>query len=244
MAVTLGACNPLSLGPTPQGGSASSARHPTPLPSGSAQGEQGGAAVWVLSPVGINVRARADKSADRIATLTQGEKLLVQSTRGPGSSRWLQVRTESGATKGWVLDDPTLLIHREVKRATDPAYSLLYPAGWTPQAGNPATFTAPAGDPDRGVLVVQYADDVAQLPKVPLHPGQESGADEPKDPVLVYGVTTFPAVYKLSGEGGWEYLVEKKIGAKVFLFDFTHPQRKQPDIGLFEQVLASVTVTV
>lgn len=243
MVLTVAACNPLSLGPTPQGQTASGSRHPTPLPSDTASQDQTGAAVWVLSPVGINVHTRADQQSAHVTTLTQGTKLLVQSQKRAGTQNWLQVQTESGATKGWVLDDSQLVIHREVKRFTDPAFTFLYPAGWTAQAGNPATFSAPSGDPDKGVLVVQYADDVNQLPKPPLHPGQESTTNEPKNPIEVYGVTAFVAVYQLSGNGGWEYLIEKKIGAKVFLFDFTDAQRQQPDISLFQQLLASVTVT-
>jgi hypothetical protein len=199
--------------------------------------------VWVLSPVGLNIRTKAAESSDKVATATQGDKLLVEGSTRNGKQTWLHVQSESGATKGWVLDEPALVIHREVKRYTDPAYTFLYPAGWTVQSGNPATFTAPPGDPDGGILTVQYGDDVSKLPAVPLHPGRESGADEPKQPIEVYGVTAFPAVYKLNGNGGWEFLVEKKIGARVFLFDLTQAQRQQPDPSLFDQMLAGVTVT-
>lgn len=240
----LAACNPLSLGPTPQGTTASSARHPTPLPSGGGTtAEQGGAAVWVMSPVGVNIHTKADEQSDKIATATQGDKLFVKGSKRNGKQTWLQVQSESGATKGWVVDDPTLVIHREIKRYTDPAYTFLYPAGWTVQGGNPATFTAPTGDPNAGVLTVQYGDDVTKLPGVPLHPAKESGENEPKDPIEVYGVTAFVAVYQLTNNGGWEYLIEKKIGSRVFLFDFTQAGRQQPDISLFTQLLSSVTVS-
>jgi hypothetical protein len=232
----------LSPGPSGQsGGAASSSRHPTPLPS--AAGGRGGSAVWVLSAVGLNVHGKADETADRVTTLGQGARLLVEGSQKKGSQVWLHVKSESGQTEGWVLDDPQLVIHREIKEYDDPqsAYAFFYPTGWVAQPGNPATFTAPGGDPTGGVLAIQYADDVAKLPQVPLSPGRESSGNEPSKPIEVYGVTAFPAVYQTTG-GGWEYLVEKKIGSRVFLFDFKHPDRPQPDVTLFEQLLSSVTV--
>jgi Bacterial SH3 domain len=232
-------------GSADQGGGrpASSTRYPTPLPSATSPG-QTGAAVWVLTSVGVNVRSKPDQTADKVATLGQGAKLLVQTSQKKGSQTWLHVKSTSGQTDGWVLDDPQLVIHREVKEYDDPqsAYTFLYPAGWTSQPGNPVTFTAPTGDPAGGALMVQYADDATKLPPVPLSPGKESPQNEPSKPVEVYGVTAFVAVYQTTS-GGWEYVVEKKIGSRAFLFDFKHPNATQPDVSLFVQLLSSVIVS-
>jgi hypothetical protein len=226
------ACTPFSNG---QRGSSTS--QPSPSPSATN-------AVWVLSSVGANIRSRPDPNSDRVATLGVGTKLLILGSEHVRATTWLHVRSESGQTEGWVLNDPDLVIHREVKQRNDPqaVYSILYPADWSVDEGNPTTFTAPQGDPQAGIFRIQAADDISQLPSLPLSPGKEAPTSEPTKPVEVYGVTSFIAVYH-SSDGGWEFAVEKKISNHVFLFDFQQPKRPSPDLTLFQQMLDSVTVT-
>jgi Bacterial SH3 domain len=235
------ACNPLASSPPYQSSlPASAVRHPTPLPSAYTS-----SAVWVLSPVGINVRSKPDQASDKVATLAQGSKLLVKGSQKTGSQTWVHVRSESGQTDGWVLDDPDLVIHREVKQYSDvqATFATLYPTGWTVEPGNPTTFTAPNGDPEAGIFKIQSSDDPAHLPTLPLSPGKETPSAEPSQPIEVSGVTAFITVYH-SDDGGWEYVVEKKIGTHVFLFDLQQAKRPQPDATLFRQLLDSITVSV
>ena len=213
--------------------------HPTLIPTPNQSN-----AVWVVAPLGLNVHNQPDLNSDKVATISPGNELLVTGSRKQGSQSWLHVKTQSGSTQGWIVDQPDLVSHREVKQQSDAqdGYSILYPAGWTLQDGNPATFTAPPGDPHAGKLVVQVADDVSKLPPVPLNGGKESSQNESTQPIEVYGVTAFISVYQ-GTDGSWEFLVEKKIGSKVYLFDFQQPGRAQPDQTQFQQLLASVIVT-
>jgi hypothetical protein len=160
-----------------------------------------------------------------------------------GSQTWLQIHSEGGQAQGWVLDDPSLVIHREVKQYSDPqgVFSILYPASWSAEQGNPAVFTAPNGDPQAGILKIQTGNDISNLPPLPMSPGHEAPVDEPTQPIEVSGVTAFIAVYK-SDDGGWEYAVEKKIGNHVVLFDFQQPRSAAPDLTLYRQLLTSATV--
>lgn len=236
---TAAACSDSSLSPSGPGAAASSARHPTLLPTPNQSN-----AVWVLAPLGLNVHSQPDLGAAKVTTIAPGTELFVVGSRKQGSQTWLHVKTQSGATDGWVVDQPDLVIHREVQLQNDSqdGYSILYPAGWTLQSGNPATITAPAGDPAGGKLVIQVANDVSQLPSVPLGGGKESPTNESTQPIEVYGVTAFISVYQAT-DGSWEFVVEKKIGSRVYLFDFQQPNRTQPDQTLYQQMLASVAVT-
>jgi len=89
--------------------------------------------VWVLTPVGLNMRAQPDTTAERLATLGQGTQLDVLD-RQSGAQTWLKVRGhDRGTVVGWVLDTPELLIHRSVASHYDGArgWSVLFPTEWT-----------------------------------------------------------------------------------------------------------------
>src|SRR5204862_6072965 len=95
-AVLLAACAGGSANaPTPATASAAATARPSPSASFKA------GPVWVLTPVGLNMRASPDTSAQRLATLQQGVELDVLD-RQPGAQSWLKVRAhDSGTVVGW-----------------------------------------------------------------------------------------------------------------------------------------------
>jgi hypothetical protein len=210
--------------------------HVSALPSGA-----GGPAVWVLSPVGLNVRSTADANSTRLTTVTQGAKLMVSERLTVGSDTWLHVKTESGAYEGWVLDRPDLVIHRDVSQHVEqsPSWTMLFPAEWSPTTGNPATFTGSSG-PTGGSMLVQTSDDPNKLPATPITAGRELRQESP---IEVYGRTTFLTIYQLNA-GGFEFDVKVQFPkTKVaYLFDYKQPGGANPDDTLFKQLLGSVIV--
>ncbi len=208
----------------------------TARPSASASVEAG--PIWVLTPVGLNMRASPDASAQRLATLQQGVELDVLD-RQQGVQTWLKVRGhESGTVVGWVLDSPDLVIHRSVGLHFDPnqGWSTLFPTEWTlSNSGAQTTFTG------SGQLIsVVLGNDTSNLPKTPLSAGQEVRQESP---VEIYGKTTYITVYQLSS-GGFEYESSAKFSpTKSLLFSFRDTAARSGDTGLFKQLLASVIVT-
>jgi hypothetical protein len=201
-----------------------------------------GPSVFVLTPVGLNLRAAPDSGSQRVDTLAQGAQLDVQETRTAGAQTWLHVRTHGAGEDGWVLDDSELLIHRPVYQHIDPdGWSILFPQSWTLQAGNPASFTSPAGEDGGATLQVQTAPDLDKLMAVPTPSGREVREE---GPIEVYGKTTFLTVYALQG-GGYEYTVRLRLDnpARAYLFLYRQTTGAQADTSLFRQLLASAIVS-
>ena len=205
------------------------------------QSGQSSTAVWVVSPVGLNVRSAPDLAATRLTTLAQSVRLDISEKRVVGPDTWLHVKSEGGNVEGWVLDRPDLVIHRSVSLHVEQVsgYSILFPSEWSPVSGNPATFTGPSS-PDGGSMLVQTADDPAKLMVTPISPGRELRQESP---IEVYGRTTYITLYKLDA-GGYEYDVKLQFPkSKVaYLFDFKQPGNGDADTSLFKQLLASVIV--
>ncbi len=198
-------------------------------------------AVWVISPVGLNVRSAPDLQATRITTLAQSVRLDISEKRAVGSDTWLHVRSEAGNAEGWVLDRPDLVIHRAVSLHVEQGsgYSILFPADWSPVSGNPATFTGGSGA-GGGSMLIQTSDDTAKLMPNPISPGHELRQESP---IEVYGRTTYITLYKLDA-GGYEFDVKLQFPkSKVaYLFDFRQPGSGDADTTLFKQLLTSVIV--
>jgi SH3 domain-containing protein len=231
-AILLAACSGGGAnGRTPSTASVATTARPAP----SASVEAG--PVWVLSPVGLNMRASPDTSAERLATLQQGVELDVLD-RQQGAQTWLKVRGhESGTVVGWVLDSPELIIHRSVALHFDPnqGWSTLFPTEWTlSNSGAQTTFTG-SGQ----LMSVVLGNDTANLPNTPLSAGQEVRQESP---VEIYGKTTYITVYQLNA-GGFEYDSAAKFASKALLFSFRDTAARSGDTGLFKQLLASVIVT-
>lgn len=192
--------------------------------------------VWVLSPLGVNVRAAPDKQADRIAGIAQGARLDISETRKVGTETWLHVKSQSGQVEGWVLDDPTIVIHRAMSQHIDESgYSNLFPAEWTLSSGNPSLMTAPANDPEAGALLIQTADQDSKLPTPPLNPGKEIDNQY----VELYGKTAPARVYRLDG-GGYEFALKTQCKKNGYLIDYKQTKGDQPSPALFKTLLSSV----
>jgi Bacterial SH3 domain len=226
------------VNPPPSSGSASSGRVTvTERP----QSGQSATAVWVVSAVGLNVRAEPDVAATRLTTLAQSVRLDISEKRAVGPDTWLHVKSEGGQVQGWVLDRPDLVIHRSVSLHVEQGsgYSVLFPSEWSPVSGNPATFTGPSS-PDGGSMLIQTSDDLAKLAPTPMSPGRELRQESP---IEVYGRTTYITLYKMDA-GGYEYDVKVQFPkSKVaYLFDFKQPGSGDADTSLFKQLLTSVIV--
>jgi hypothetical protein len=193
--------------------------------------------VWVLTPVGLNMRAQPDTTAERLATLGQGTQLDVLD-RQSSAQTWLKVRGhDRGTVVGWVLDTPELLIHRSVASHYDGAqgWSVLFPTEWTlSSAAAQTTFTGTGQ-----LMSVVAGNDVANLPKTPLSAGHEIRQESP---IEIYGKTTYITVYQLDA-GGFEYDSAAGFPAqKALLFSFRDASARAADTALFKQLLASVIV--
>ena len=225
------------------GSNPSSARSSQPSPALSvAPSASSGApkAVWVLTPLGLHIRADASTAAAVVATAAEGTQLDVSESRQAGDQTWLHVKSEGGS-EGWVLNDPTLVIATPVYTHIDTTlgYRILFPQSWTITNGNPTSIASPPADPAGAVLTVQEATDFAHLLQTPSQPGKEIRTESP---IEVYGKTTFMTVYSLDA-GGFEFSVRVKWAAdRNYLFDYRQSNRQQADTSLFKQLLVSVAI--
>jgi hypothetical protein len=197
-------------------------------------------AVWVLTPLGLHIRADASTAAAVIATAGEGAELDVSESRQAGGQTWLHVKSEGGS-EGWVLNDPTLVIATPVYTHIDTTlgYRILFPQSWTITNGNPTSIASPPADPAGAVLTIQQAPDLAHLPQTPTQPGKEIRTESP---IEVYGKTTFITVYQLDA-GGFEFSVRVLWAPdRSYLFDYRQSNRQQADTGLFRQLLISVAI--
>lgn len=217
-------------GGSPPSGRASDATilhtpNPTPTPALATS-------VWVLAPVGLRVHADHATTSQTLAMAARGTQLDVLGAATGSDGAWLHVHGHDGATDGWVKDDPDLVTRRPMQfySASVDGWSMLYPAAWQSQPGNPATLTG-----DGIKLTVQFASDPATLLPMPGsagHPVRDEG------PVEAYGVTVFFTVFALDA-GGFEYSVRVRVSPnKVYQFRMTDPG-KTADTLLFRQMLDS-----
>lgn len=189
----------------------------------------------MLTPVGLRVHADHSTTSTTLTTAARGVQLDVLGAATDSDGPWLRVRGHEGSTEGWVKDDPDLLTRREMTffSASVDGWSMLYPAGWQAQAGNPATFTG-----DGLKLTVQFGSDpnaLLAIPGAPGHPLRDEG------PVEAYGVTVYYTIYQLD-KGGFEYDVRVRVSpSKVYGFQMTDPATKA-DATLFRQMLDSTVL--
>ncbi len=188
--------------------------------------------MWVLAPVGLRVHTDHATTSQTLAMASRGTQLDVLGSSTASDGAWLRVRGHEGATEGWVKDDPDLVTRRAMQfySASVDGWSMLYPAGWQAQPGNPATLSG-----DGLKLTVQFASDPAALLAMPGSPGH---AVRDEGPVEAYGVTVFLTVFALDS-GGFEYAVRVRVSPnKVYQFRMADPG-KTADTLLFRQMLDS-----
>lgn len=220
------ACSGLSAG-----GPASPARTSTPTPLGQATGRS----LWILPAVGLQVHAQPSLTARHVYTLGSGAKVDAVAQKRAHGREWLHIRASN--VDGWIVDSPQFEIDRQMSSYTlGSTLTMLYPTTWSVQSGNPAVFTAPAGDPTGGTLHLQSAAQATALPDLPLSAGTEDTSKELS--TSVDGIPSEVFVYLTNG-GGTEYFIERKLGTLVYLIDLQQPQAT-PDTTFFLQLLSSV----
>ncbi|HUZ90068.1 MAG TPA: SH3 domain-containing protein [Candidatus Acidoferrales bacterium] len=222
---------------------ASSARRASPSPLQPSPSPSGlPAAVWVLSPLGLNLRASPNPQGQVLTTLSQGAELnvldLVAAT--DAGAGWLHVRFADSGTEGYVSDDPALLIDEAVSQHVESTsgYSNLFPSSWSLVSGNPAVMSAPPSDQSQASLSIQTATTTAQLPKAPAAAATELRQESP---ILIYGKTTYLTVYKLHS-GAYEFVASAQFATLAALFDFHQSASAGSGTGLFKTLLSSVII--
>ncbi len=218
---------------THTGGRASDANilnTPAPTPTSTAP-----AAVWVLTPVGLRLHSDHATTAQTVATAARGTQLDVLGAGSGADGAWLRVRGHEGTAEGWVKDDPDLVTRTQMQfySASVDGWSMLYPAAWQAQPGNPAVLTGSGQK-----LTVQFAGDPGGLLAAPAtagHPVRDEG------PVEAYGVTVFFTVYALD-KGGFEYDARVRVSpSKVYGFQMTDAGPAASTV-LFRQMLDSTVL--
>lgn len=142
----------------------------------------------VLSPIGLNIRAQAAKTAPVLGTAARATKLTVLGHTVDGGG-WFQVK---GATiTGWISDNPTLSSSgpSSVYNSSVVGFSALYPVGWTAAEVPPASVVF-KGVSGGETVTVTAAATVALLGK----PG--AGYQQTKaEAMVVCGVTADMITY-------------------------------------------------
>ena len=229
--------------------SPSAAVSPSPSPSPLVR------AVWVLSPLGLNLRDNPDASAKILASIPQGTQVTATDFRA-GTPGWYHVAYQG--TTGWIAAKALTSVHPQLAYASAAAgYYLLYPSSWQltdrvpdieidgpgvtpvlPQPGTPApspTSTAVAGPQ----LLVHEAKDVNSLGNTPTTPGSLLATDS----IEVYGITVVQRTYTLTGNAGLESDVKLKLSAdKAVLITFRG--KGQSDLDSFTEILESFGVSL
>jgi hypothetical protein len=211
-------------------------------PTTAVAGVQASGPRTVLSPLGINVRARAVRSAPVLGTAAWGNVLTVlgHTTANGG---WFEVR---GATHtGWISGDPRLSAPGEFLPYTSNVFAALYPPTWThkasPVAGKPprpagVVFTSGSGADS---ISVATATSASQLPR-----GRTGYGESASRSTVVCGVTSDLVTYTRSGATPPQpYLLQLRLtldahhamGFEANLSNLAAP------LQVFSNFLASVT---
>lgn len=177
--------------------------------------------VTVLSPIGLNVRSGPSKAAPKIGSAAQGAVLqvLARTTHAGG---WFKVR---GATvTGWITVDPAYSAPGRFGTYNSPAFSVLFPAGWT-YAGTPGSgvsFRAPAPSVEKVVMTTAPA--VGKLPSV--HQGAGVAQNGSRQ-VIACGVTSYLITYitatpgRYLADAGFRLDAHHALGVKATLTSLT-----------------------
>lgn len=230
--------------------SKASATPSAPVPSPSPSGPQ---AVWVLSPIGLNLRDSPDRAGKVLASIPQGTQLTA-SAFNPTDPGWYKVDYQG--TSGWIAAKQLVSTHAQLPYGSLGAgYYFLYPATWTvtdraadvqvdspTAAGTSAPSAAPSGaallPPVGARLFIHEASDLASLNNVPTTPGSIQAQDQ----IEVYGITTIERRYTLAG-GGYEADVKLEMDkTHSVLMTFRSPDAK--DFDTFNEILWSFGVSL
>jgi len=169
---------------TPTSGTSTSTSTSTPTTSTTQPVATVTGPVTVLSPIGLNVRAKPSHSAAIIGSAAEGTVLQLLAHTGQ-SGGWYEV--EGATVTGWISANPAYSARGRFGDYQSGPFSVLYPAGWM-AAGSPptgVTFRPVAGVEK---VVIAAAAKVADLPTVK----QGGGVSETSSkPVVACGVTSY-----------------------------------------------------
>jgi hypothetical protein len=242
---------------TPFGGQTSSSQSTpnsavSPSPSGPLL-----RALWVLSPVGLNLREQPSFTARALATVPQGTQVTATAFN-PTDVGWYQVTFQGQS--GWLAskDKSTTPVqalvttHPQLSYANPAAgYYFLYPATWqisdrgvdveAIQSPPPDTGSSPVpGPPQSGQakMSIHQSQTVSQLPSIPTTPGQSLDQSD----FVVGGITAIKHTYNLNG-GGLEGDVKVQYAdGRALLITFRGSS--QPDLDTFVEILESFGFSV
>ena len=174
------------------------ARTSTTIPGVQASGTR-----TVLSPIGLNVRAHAAKTAKVLGTASQGAQLTVLGYSAVDGG-WYLVHGET--VTGWISSNATLSAAGTFQVYSAPAnldFSSLYPTTWTVrQTPHTAVFSAPTGVES---ITVGVAPTEAKLSQ-----GHTGYALYRSEQIVVCGVTTELSSYTAPGVGS-RYLAQIRL---------------------------------
>jgi Bacterial SH3 domain len=222
----------------------------------------------VLSPIGLNVRGAASKSAPVVGSAAQSVVLTVLGYTASAGG-WFHVK---GATvTGWITAQPTLSAPGEFRSYSSDQFAALYPATWTesalPVSTSVATTSAPsqrtpagpaAGAPSSvvfrpasgaGDIVSTAAGSMAQLPD-----GRQGYGRTSVSQVVVCGITAGLVVFQQTGTSPATSSATSVPQSLTYLAQVRFPVDRQhalgfyadmPDLGttfqIFKDFVASVT---
>ena len=193
-------------------------------------------AVWILWPLGVNVHQSPATTAPVAGTADQTTELNVAASRTVGAQTWLQVEAaDQSGLKGWVLDDPGLVIHQAVSLQIDSeqSWSMVFPSGWTVNpASDPTGTTTLTGGGITMTVDVETPTPKFTAPGAFLHDQQ----------IEVYGKTTVLSTYRLA-DGSYQLVTRLKWDAtRYFTVTYKEPAAPQPDSSLCLQLITGIKV--
>ena len=168
-----------------------SSGNPTAAASASASPVAGGVRT-VLAPLGLNLHAQPQLSAQVVGTAAIGTELLVQAYN-PADGGWFQVQGQT--TTGWIVADPTLSAAGHFTQYSSDArqFSAYYPQSWTFAEQTNQVVFYPVDGPQ--TIVVRNGVHPSDFGP----PGASGYAGNGQQTVVVCGVTASLNLYKRAG---------------------------------------------
>lgn len=188
----------------------------------------------VLSPLGLNLRARPDTTAKVLGTAAEGVVLRVIG-HVDANGGWFHVR--GSTVTGWISSARDLSAPGEFRSYAAARFSVLYPATWHLTKSPPAAEFRPASGSGRVFITV--APKVSKLPAAGPGYGRRGSVR-----VLVCGVTTDLVTYQRSGSSaGTPYLAEIRFaeGPHNALGIYGHFANLGTQLQTYRAMVASVT---
>ena len=211
--------------------STSSTTAPSPTTTTTTHPTQTGGSRTVLSPIGVNVRAKPSLSAKVIGTAAQGVVLTVLGHTDAGGG-WFKV--QGSTVTGWMTDNASLSAAGKFTTYNAGQYGLLYPSPWAVHHAKSSTvFRSPL--PAGPSVVVSTGTSIAKLPQ--LRPGVGGAAETGSRRVLACGVTSYLQTFTSAKQQVDQVLLPLDAHHALGLQAYLHrPSQRQ----LFLDILNSV----